>query len=151
MTKLSKEQKTKAIIVDMDGTLADCRHRRQHAEKGDFKAFYKRMGDDIVNYWCRRIIEKFNDTHSILIVSGRPREYQGVTEAWLISNMVHYHDLFMRETGDYRDDTVVKEEIFRENIEKNYDVDFVLDDRAKVVKMWRNLGLTCLQCDEGDF
>lgn len=27
----------------------------------------------------------------------------------------------------------------------------VLDDRNKVVKMWRELGLTCLQMAEGDF
>jgi hypothetical protein len=27
----------------------------------------------------------------------------------------------------------------------------VLDDRDAVVKGWRNLGLTCLQCAPGDF
>ena len=27
----------------------------------------------------------------------------------------------------------------------------VFEDRASVVKMWRDLGITCLQVDEGDF
>ena len=28
---------------------------------------------------------------------------------------------------------------------------FVLDDRSQVVKMWRELGLTCLQVADGNF
>ena len=33
----------------------------------------------------------------------------------------------------------------------NYNVKFVLDDRNRVVEMWRSLGLTCLQVADGDF
>ncbi len=143
--------KTKAIIVDIDGTLANCKHRRHHAEAGDFKAFFAEMGDDTVNDWCRRLIEKFHDTHRIILVSGRPFEYQGITEAWLISNFVYYDDIFMRATGDHRDDTLVKEELYRKFIEFSHEIEFVVDDRDRVVKMWRSLGITCLQCDDGDF
>ena len=57
----------------------------------------------------------------------------------------------MRKEGDNRPDEVVKEEIFNENIRGNYSVRFVLDDRSKVVDMWRQLGLKCLQVAEGDF
>ena len=32
-----------------------------------------------------------------------------------------------------------------------YDVEFVLDDRDRVVKMWRDRGLKVLQVAEGDF
>ena len=32
-----------------------------------------------------------------------------------------------------------------------YNVAFVLDDRDQVVRVWRDLGLTCLQVDYGDF
>lgn len=28
---------------------------------------------------------------------------------------------------------------------------FVVDDRDQTVNMWRNNGITCLQCDKGDF
>jgi len=143
--------KTKAIIIDMDDTLANCTHRRHHAQDGDFKAFYAEMGKDDVNHWCRRIIDKFHDTHSILIVSGRPQEYESITQSWLLHNMVSYDKIFMRKTGDNRDDTIVKKEIFMENIQEDFDIEFVIDDRDKVVKMWRSIGLTCLQCDYGDF
>jgi len=52
---------------------------------------------------------------------------------------------------DYRDDRIIKEEIYREKIAPVYNALFVLDDRDRVVAMWRDLGLTCLQVANGDF
>lgn len=57
----------------------------------------------------------------------------------------------MRKTGDYRKDCIVKEEIYRKDIEPIYDILFCVDDRKQVVDAWRELGLTCLQCAEGNF
>jgi hypothetical protein len=31
------------------------------------------------------------------------------------------------------------------------DILFAVDDRQQVVDMWRRNGITCLQCDEGQF
>jgi hypothetical protein len=36
-------------------------------------------------------------------------------------------------------------------VKDNYKVLLVLDDRDQVVRMWRELGLTCFQVDYGDF
>jgi len=57
----------------------------------------------------------------------------------------------MRSDGDYRADQVVKEELFRNQVEPKYDVIGVIDDRDKVVTMWRRLGLVCFQVAQGDF
>ena len=57
----------------------------------------------------------------------------------------------MRQDDDYRFDEIIKEEIYTNNIKDNFKVLFVLDDRTKVVNMWRKIGLTCLQVDNGDF
>jgi hypothetical protein len=46
---------------------------------------------------------------------------------------------------------VVKREIYRNLIEPKHNVWFVLDDRNSVVKMWREIGLTCLQVEEGNY
>ncbi len=143
--------KQKAIIIDIDGTLANCAHRRHFAEAKDWKGFYDGMGDDLPNKWCCHLIDQMIPLYRIILVSGRPDDYRKITEAWLISNMIHYDDLFMRTAGDHRDDTIVKEEIYREEIEEKYNIEFIVDDRSKVVKMWRSIGLVCLQCDEGNF
>lgn len=57
----------------------------------------------------------------------------------------------MRPAGDQRDDRIVKEEIYRREIEGKYNVRFILDDRDKVVRRWRELGLPCFQVADGDF
>jgi soluble P-type ATPase len=56
----------------------------------------------------------------------------------------------MRKDGDNRNDTVVKREILEELIKTRYIV-AALDDRNRVVKMWRESGIKCLQVQEGNF
>ena len=57
----------------------------------------------------------------------------------------------MRADRDFREDSVVKYEIYRDHIRDNYNIKFVLDDRQRVVDMWRGQGLRVLQVDKGDF
>jgi hypothetical protein len=56
----------------------------------------------------------------------------------------------MRKKGDYRKDSIVKEEIWAE-IEKDYNIICMFDDRNQVVDHARSLGHTVLQVAEGDF
>ena len=74
------------------------------------------------------------------------------TEAWLRRHgIAGWVELHMRPVGDYRRDDLVKRELYEALIANHYRVELVLDDRTRVVKMWRSLGLTCLQVAEGDF
>jgi hypothetical protein len=57
----------------------------------------------------------------------------------------------MRKYGDFRQDSIVKQEIYEQLIAPDYDILCVLDDRQQVVDMWREIGLTCLQVAPGDF
>lgn len=145
--------KAKAIIIDLDGTLADITHRRKFVEGKvkDWKRFNQNIINDDLNHWCAEIIRRMISDHQILLVSGRTDDLKEETIAWLEKHSVPYHKLHMRKSKDYRDDTVVKKEIFEGEIRPVFDVQFVIDDRAKVVKMWRDAGLVCLQCDWGDF
>jgi len=59
--------------------------------------------------------------------------------------------LLMRAAGDSRRDSIVKREIFDARIRDVWQVKGVLDDRDQVVRMWRALGLTCVQVAPGDF
>jgi hypothetical protein len=65
---------------------------------------------------------------------------------------VEYDSLWMRNKKDNRKDSIIKEELFIQNIENNYFVEFVLDDRNQVVDLWRQkLQLPCLQVFYGNF
>lgn len=153
--------KKEAIIIDIDGTLANCGHRRHFVdgthEKQDWKSFYESMRTDTMNKWCSEIIYSLacreDIYYDIILLSGRPEEYRDITLEWLRENNQFnvFDKLFMRKNGDYRCDTIIKEEIYKEHIEPYYNILFVIDDRRKVVDMWRRLGLVCLHCAEGDF
>lgn len=143
----------KAIIVDLDGTLADIRIRLKHLEgkKKDWASFNKSIETDELHEWCRDIIVRFSNDHSIIIVSGRTDELKIQTEEWLKKYQVPFHFLYMRKAHDMRPDNIIKLEIYNRYIKDKFKILFVLDDRQKVVDMWRGEGLVVLQCAPGDF
>lgn len=147
--------KEKAIIIDLDGTLADCEHRKQFISgvKKDWKSFLKdeNIIQDTLNLWCASIIANFKQTHKIILVTGRNELTRKITQEWLTKFDQYFDLLLMRNNNDFRQDAVIKEEIFRLHIQPKFDVLFCVDDRKQVVDMWRKLGLICLQCDEGEF
>jgi uncharacterized HAD superfamily protein len=145
--------KQKALIVDLDGTLADIRVRLKHIEgaKKDWKSFNKSIETDDLHEWCREIVKRFSVDHKIIIVSGRIDSLIKETEQWLKKFEVPFDEIYLRPATDHRSDTVVKKEIYEKMIMDKYHVVFVLEDRQKVVDMWRGEGLVVLQCAQGNF
>lgn len=134
----------KAIIVDIDGTLAKMNGRSPFD--------WARVGEDKVNHPVRNIVMAMQKTHVVIIFSGRDAVCRTETINWLNDNRIHYTKLFMREEGNNEKDAIIKRRLFDTYIKDKYEIDFVLDDRNQVVDMWRkDLGLTCLQVDYGDF
>ena len=145
--------KEKAIIVDLDGTLADIRVRLKHLQgsKKDWKSFNKSIETDDLHEWCREILLRFCNDHKIIVVSGRTDELKSETTKWLKKFDVPFDFLFMRKKNDFRSDNLIKLEIYEKHIKDQFHILFVLDDRQKVVDMWRAQGLVVLQCAPGDF
>ncbi len=149
-----KLNKAEAIIVDLDGTLTNCDHRVHLVEKEhqEWKAFYNAMGEDALNAWCKRIIDTFSkEDVSIILITGRPSNYRDLTMDWLSRHNIKYCNLYMRDQDDYRSDAIIKREFYERKVKDEYETLFVLDDRKSVVEMWRELGLTCLQPQWGEF
>ncbi|WP_141703826.1 phosphatase domain-containing protein [Planobispora rosea] len=91
--------------------------------------------------------------HPIAYVSGRPERTRRATERWLRAHPGHFdaaEGLWLRPDGDRRPDTVFKAEVYREHF-AHREVAAVIEDRARVVAMWRSLGLTVVQAAEGDY
>lgn len=135
-----------AIIVDIDGTLA-------HIPEGGRSPYDgSRVHEDLVDEAIREIVTII-DTYgwNILITSGRDAKYRRVTADWLEDKGIWYDRIFMRPEGDQRNDAIVKDELYEQNIRGKYNVRFVLDDRNRVVDMWRAKGLKTLQVAPGDF
>jgi len=144
--------KPKAIIVDIDGTLANVDHRVGLLP--DWDSFFAAQKDDTVNEWCRNLLWRYHPDYTIFYITGRPEKYREVTKKWLMEKecpTLGAVDLYMRPDTKHDNDDEVKKKIYEDHIKNKYDVEFVIDDRDKVVAMWRELGLVCLQCAEGNF
>lgn len=147
----------KAILVDVDGTLANCEHRIGYVrtKPKNWKKFFEESKHDPVYpdiVWLVKTLHAAG--HVILIVTARSENERKMTETWLkdVAGLHEtYHRLYMRETNDPRDDAVVKSELLEQIYNDGYTPFMVLDDRNNVVKMWREQGLTCLQVRPGDF
>lgn len=114
---------------------------------------WKRVGEDDVDDVIADIVcgLYYYDAYKIIVMSGRDSACRAETEEWLEKHNIAHDELFMRAEGDMRKDNIVKAELFDEHVRDNFDVKFVLDDRDQVVRMWRQMGLTCLQVAEGNF
>lgn len=152
------EEKPKVILCDLDGTLALRTNRTPYEfEKVDTDKCDFRLSDLIRTLG-------YETTYEIIFLSGREDigTCREKTEKWLNDNVITQYwekwgvqeenwKLLMRKKGDHRPDEIVKKEIYETKIAPYYDVVAVFDDRDKVVKMWRDLGLLCCQVYYGDF
>lgn len=141
------------IIFDIDGTIADHSHRAHHLQKRpkDWDAFNAGMSSDRLHMPIAQLLAILSKHYAIILCTGRQDQDREVTQAWLEQWGVPYTELHMRTTNDFRDDTIVKKELLHLILSAGWRPLFVVEDRNKVVKMWRDAGLVCLQCAEGDF
>lgn len=148
------EQKP-AIVVDIDGTLANVEHRLHllPVDKNQDKfEFHLASKDDELNAWCAFLIKSMADKNfKIVLCTSRAEKYRAITETWLFENGIEYTELVMKDIDVHNDDPKVKRHLYKKYIEPKYLVLFVVEDRKNVVDMWRELGLTCLQCAEGNY
>lgn len=142
-----EEEKDEAIIVDVDGTLAHISGDNPRNPYDASRAMEDAL-DDAVSIIAAMA---YSHGYKVIILTGRTAAHRQVTEEWLEANGVEYDELYTRADGDKRQDSIVKEELYRTHVEPRYKVKFVLDDRNQVVDMWREIGLKCLQVAPGVF
>jgi len=148
----------RALIVDLDGTLADVSHRIHHllGDEPDWKSFHDAMGDDPVIEQVAELVRLVkagapaDDPVAVLVVTARHDEprYEEVTRLWLEVGDVPMDRLYMRRDTDTRPDVVVKAEILERILADGYTPVWAIDDRPDVLHMWRNHGIIGLQCAE---
>lgn len=140
--------KPQVILVDIDGTIAN---------KGNRNPFdWSKVGEDEPRDFIIDLIYSYlerykeNDSYiDVIFLSGRDSCCRYETLDWLqnqFSTPKHNISLFMRKGGDIRKDTLVKEELFWDNIANNYNVLAVFDDRPCVVEMWYDIGIPNVIC-----
>ncbi len=145
----------KYIICDLDGTLSLTGHRQHFLDQSppDWDGFYAASVDDEPNepviLLMKAISEYFIGEAAIVILSGRSDTVYNETVSWLSQHEVAYDLIKMRKAGDFTPDNELKQRWLEEFGAEN--VLFCIDDRQKVVDMWRSEGLPCFQVAPGNF
>jgi T4 RnlA family RNA ligase len=130
-------------LVDIDGTLA-INNTRNPFE-------WHRVDEDDLNLAVARLVEKLGRDTKIIVLSGRSSVCRDLTIAWLKKHKIEHQDLFMRSADDSRADDILKSELYYLHVRGRYNVLGVIDDRPKVCRMWRNLGLNVFQVGNPDY
>lgn len=137
------------IIFDIDGTIADVRHRLHHIQNGkNWVAFFDEMGNDTA---IEAMFELARLNHSAcgrnIVSTARPSDYEPHTVEWLKRHKFPFDALYMRSEGDYRKDDIVKEEILYKMVSDGFNPKLAIDDKSNVVDMYRRNGISSLQCE----
>lgn len=141
-------EKAEAVVFDLDGTIANVEHRRHlvQKDKPDWDGFYNACEDDEPVLWVISLLRLLKSAgKKIVILSARGEEVLHKTIFWLDKHGVEYDELLMRPKKDYEPDEQLKIKLMKE-VESKYKVWFIVDDRQKVVDMWRKNGYNVLQC-----
>ena len=128
-------------IVDLDGVVADVRHRLHHIEgrPKHWKRFFDAAVDDDVHEEGAAVVERLRADHEIVYLTGRPRWLEPATRAWLDEHGLGGHDVVMRPEEDRRPAAVVKVELLR-RLAQGRTVAVVVDDDARVVAAMADAG-----------
>lgn len=146
---LPEQDKTlpKAIIVDIDGTVAKMNGRWPHE--------YHRVSEDLPQEDIINLVRMmYDEVYEVIFLSGRKPSCYKATEEWIKKYMpdIGYSHLYMREDeSDNRKDFIFKQEAYEKYIKGKYYVQYVFDDRQQVCDLWRRLWLRCLQVAEWAF
>jgi hypothetical protein len=163
MNKVMKNDvQQNTIIFDLDGTLANVDKRRDLAMKSgkmDWDVWFnpENIQLDEPNEPVVKTAQLFAETgFTIAIFSGRLDTTEKSTRSWLARHRIPFHFLNMRPVNKkfVPDDVLKKSWLLKHEQAREFGKDsvfMVVDDRQKVVDMWRGLGLTVFQVAPGDF
>jgi len=132
-------------VVDVDGVLADVRHRLHHvaARPKDWRSFFAAARDDALLAEGEDTVRRLAEVYEIVYLSGRPERLREVTERWF-----HQHDLppgrlLLRPYSDYRPSSIWKVEML-ETLAHTRTVVVLVDDDPRVLDSARQAGFDVL-------
>lgn len=141
------QQKPKAVIWDLDGTLSDDRTRAHfvEVEQGrarDWKSYFDAIDTDPPIAASLEVLRALHAAgNRVVFLTGRPEYTRRKTERWLRANgLTQYDALIMRPEGDYRPAGFFKAEVV-EDLRRDYELVCAFEDRIDVAQQMRQAGV----------
>jgi hypothetical protein len=91
-------------VFDIDGVVADVRHRLHHLEgrRRSWSSFFDAADRDPLLAEGARLVAELGRDHEIVWLTGRPEWLREVTTEWLAAHGLPADELHLRPHGDYR-------------------------------------------------
>lgn len=143
------KNKENCIIVDIDGTVALNIGRSYYDLT---KVSEDKPNSPIIN--LVQTIAPLGSGITVNFVSGRDDICYQQTKDWIVDNIgkeVYSFNLYMRKTGDNRRDVTIKKEIYDSKIKPFYNVEYAIDDRPAICRLWKSIGIPVLQLNDMEF
>ncbi|MQA88775.1 MAG: hypothetical protein GEU90_00875 [Gemmatimonas sp.] len=139
--------KQRAVIWDLDGTLADDQARAHFLEveegrERDWHSYFDAIEEDPPIAASIAILHALHkDGFRVIFLTGRPEYTRPGTERWLTANGLEDYDrLLMRPEGEHRPAGEFKIEVV-DGLRDEYDVLCAFEDRIDVAEHLRNGGV----------
>jgi hypothetical protein len=136
------DQQRPVAVVDIDGVVADTRHRLHHIDgpRRDWGRFFAAAVDDPPHPEGRAIVATLALEHDVVFLTGRPSRYRAATERWLADQGLGGHRVLMRDDGDRRPAARFKLDVI-EALRTDRQLDVVVDDDPDVLAAVAALGV----------
>jgi hypothetical protein len=133
-------------VVDIDGVVADVRHRVHHVESRpkDWDAFFAAASRDPVHAEGLALVNRLAQDYEVVFLTGRPDRLRAGTVDWLERHGLGGHRLEMRPAGDRRPAKDLKLQFLR-RLAGDREVVVVVDDDPLVVAAMAGAGFPTLQ------
>jgi len=137
---ISNADKPDALIVDMDGTLANVSSIRHYVTRPrnekDFDSFHRASLFVPPNHEVAMIVDQCHATGmTVFVVTARRSMWERPTRDWLHKHGIPYDALCMRGNQDHRRDVEVKKDILT-RIRKTHTPVIAIDDNPSVLALW---------------
>ena len=132
-------------VVDIDGVLADVRHRLTYLERHpkDWRGFFAAAPQDPLLDVGRDTVLRLAEVCDVVYLSGRPEHCRRDTEKWFADHALPPGELLLRPRGDFRPAKEVKVEVLRRLAERA-PVTVLVDDDPGVLEAARTAGFDVL-------
>ncbi len=132
-------------VLDIDGVLADVRHRLHHVSGGarDWPAFFAAAGRDGLLDEGADAARRLAEVYDLVYLSGRPERLRALTAGWLASHDLPEGELRLRPEGDHRPGSLLKVEVL-DALAATRTVVVLVDDDPRVLDAARRAGYDVL-------
>ena len=135
-------------VFDVDGVLADVRHRLRHVERQpkDWDAFFAAAVSDPPLAQGVALAVASAEECDVVYVTGRPERCRADTLAWFARHGLPQGELAMRGPRDRRPARVAKLELLR-HLAQDRVVAVVVDDDLQVCRAYEGAGYRVLRAE----